>query len=210
MIFCFFAFQLNYSSKIIENAVKALSGFPGIGTRSALRMVVFLLKRPKEEVNQLADSLILLKTTLKSCQICHNISDEEICNICKSPNRNHRQLCVVEDMQDVMAIENTAQFSGLYHVLGGVIAPMDGIGPESLNINSLVTRIENGQFEEVIIALNPNVEGDTTTFYIARKLKAASVQISTISKGISIGSELEFADEITLGKSISLRVPYQI
>ena len=201
---------MNYSSKIIENAVKALSGFPGIGTRSALRMVVFLLKRPKEEVNQLADALILLKTTLKSCRVCHNISDDEVCNICKSPNRNHRQLCVVEDMQDVMAIENTAQFNGLYHVLGGVIAPMDGVGPDSLNINSLVTRIENGQFEEVIIALNPNVEGDTTTFYIARKLKTTSVQISTISKGISIGSELEFADEITLGKSISLRVPYQI
>jgi recombination protein RecR len=201
---------LNYSSKIIENAVKALSGFPGIGTRSALRMVVFLLKRPKEEVNQLAEALMLLKTTLKSCRVCHNISDEEVCNICKSPNRNHRQLCVVEDMQDVMAIENTAQFNGLYHVLGGVIAPMDGVGPDSLNINSLVTRIENGQFEEVIIALNPNVEGDTTTFYIARKLKTSSVQISTISKGISIGSELEFADEITLGKSISLRVPYQV
>lgn len=187
-----------------------MSGFPGIGTRSALRMVVFLLKRPKEEVNQLSEALMLLKTTLKSCRICHNISDEEVCNICKSPNRNHRQLCVVEDMQDVMAIENTAQFNGLYHVLGGVIAPMDGVGPDSLNINSLVTRIENGQFEEVIIALNPNVEGDTTTFYIARKLKTSSVQISTISKGISIGSELEFADEITLGKSISLRVPYQI
>lgn len=201
---------MNYSSKIIENAVKALSGFPGIGTRSALRMVVFLLKRPKEEVNQLADALMLLKTTLKSCRVCHNISDDEVCNICKSPNRNHRQLCVVEDMQDVMAIENTAQFNGLYHVLGGVIAPMDGVGPDSLNINSLVARIENGQFEEVIIALNPNVEGDTTTFYIARKLKTASVQISTISKGISIGSELEFADEITLGKSISLRVPYQV
>lgn len=201
---------MNYSSKIIENAVKALSGFPGIGTRSALRMVVFLLKRPKEEVNQLAESLMLLKTTLKSCRVCHNISDEEVCNICKSPNRNHRQLCVVEDMQDVMAIENTAQFNGLYHVLGGVIAPMEGVGPDSLNINSLVTRIENGQFEEVIIALNPNVEGDTTTFYIARKLKTSLVQISTISKGISIGSELEFADEITLGKSISLRVPYQV
>ncbi len=201
---------MNYSSKIIENAVKALSGFPGIGTRSALRMVVFLLKRPKEEVNQLSEALMLLKTTLKSCRICHNISDEEVCNICKSPNRNHRQLCVVEDMQDVMAIENTAQFNGLYHVLGGVIAPMDGVGPDSLNINSLVARIENGQFEELIIALNPNVEGDTTTFYIARKLKTTSVQISTISKGISIGSELEFADEITLGKSISLRVPYQI
>jgi recombination protein RecR len=201
---------LNYSSKIIENAVKALSGFPGIGSRSALRMVVFLLKRPKDEVNQLAQALMLLKTTLKSCRVCHNISDEEVCIICKSPNRNYRQLCVVEDMQDVMAIENTAQFNGLYHVLGGVIAPMDGVGPESLNINSLVTRIEDGQFEEVIIALNPNVEGDTTTFYIARKLKTFSVQISTISKGISIGSELEFADEITLGKSISLRVPYQI
>lgn len=187
-----------------------MSGFPGIGARSALRMVVFLLKRPKEEVNQLAEALMLLKTTLKSCSVCHNISDEEVCNICKSPNRNHRQLCVVEDMQDVMAIENTAQFNGLYHVLGGVIAPMDGVGPDSLNINSLVARIENGQFEEVIIALNPNVEGDTTTFYIARKLKTSSVQISTISKGISIGSELEFADEITLGKSISLRVPYQI
>lgn len=201
---------LNYSSKIIENAVKALSGFPGIGNRSALRMVVFLLKRPKEEVVQLADSLLMLKTTLKSCQICHNISDEDICNICKSPNRNQKQICVVEDMQDVMAIENTAQFNGLYHVLGGVIAPMDGVGPDSLNIESLVSRIEKGGFEEVIIALNPNVEGDTTTFYIARKLKSFSIQISTISKGVSIGSELEFADEITLGKSISLRVPYQV
>jgi recombination protein RecR len=202
---------LNFSSKIVENAVKALSGFPGVGQRSALRMVMFLLKRPKEEVQQMAFALNQLKSELKICQECFNVSDTDVCEICRSPNRNHQLLCVVEDMQDVMSIENTAQFNGLYHVLGGIISPVEGIGPDALRITELIKRIENGDFKEIIIALNATIDGDTTTFYLARKFaQFPDIMISTISKGISVGSELEYTDEITLGRSFLSRVPYQI
>jgi recombination protein RecR len=201
---------LNFSSKNIENAVQALSGFPGIGSRSALRMVMHLLKRPKEETEHLAQAIQKLKTELTQCEICCNISDTNICHICNSVNRNRKIICVVEDMMDVIAIENTAQFNGMYHVLGGLISPVDGIGPKDLNIDALIQRFQNDAPEEIIIALNANIEGDTTAFYIARKLKDFDVIISTISKGISVGSELEYADEITLGRSLISRVPYSI
>jgi recombination protein RecR len=167
-----------------------------------------LLKRPKEETEHLAQAIQKLKTELTQCEICCNISDTNVCHICNSVNRNRKIICVVEDMMDVIAIENTAQFNGMYHVLGGLISPVDGIGPKDLNIDALVQRFQNDAPEEIIIALNANIEGDTTAFYIARKLKDFDVIISTISKGISVGSELEYADEITLGRSLISRVPY--
>lgn len=199
---------LNFSSKTIENAVEALSGFPGVGKRSALRMVMHLLKRPVTESENLAGVILKLKTELMQCSICCNISDTPVCNICNSVNRNKSLICVVEDMMDVMAVENTAQFNGLYHVLGGLISPVDGVGPDELNIESLVKRIEIHGADEIIIALNANIEGDTTAFYIARKIQNFNVRVSTISKGISVGSELEYTDEITLGRSLTARVPY--
>lgn len=201
---------MNFSSKTIENAVEALSGFPGVGKRSALRMVMYLLKRPNEEAENLSNVLFKLKTELMQCNVCCNISDTPICSICNSVNRNKSIICVVEDMMDVMAIENTAQFNGLYHVLGGLISPIDGVGPEELNIEALVNRLSENEAEEIIIALNANIEGDTTAFYLARKLQKFNLKISTISKGISVGSELEYTDEITLGRSLTARVPYSI
>ena len=200
--------MVHFPSKTIENAVEALSGFPGIGKRSAVRMVMHLLKRPDAEIRNLSQVISELKTRLKQCRECCNISDSEICDLCSSVNRNSQIICVVEDMMDVMAIENTGQFNGLYHVLGGLISPIDGIGPESLNIDALMSRLEHTEVEEIIIALNANIEGDTTAFYIARRLQSKSIKISTISKGISVGAELEYADEITLGRSLLARVPY--
>jgi recombination protein RecR len=201
---------VNFSSKTIENAVNALSGFPGVGKRSALRMVMHLLKRPKEEAENLSKVINKLKTELTQCTICCNISDTNVCSICNSVNRNRTLVCVVEDMMDVMAIENTGQYNGMYHVLGGLISPIDGVGPEELNIKELITRVENETPEELIIALNANIEGDTTAFYLARKMQAFPIKISTISKGISVGSELEYTDEITLGRSLTARVPYSL
>lgn len=201
---------VNFSSKTIENAVNALSGFPGVGKRSALRMVMHLLKRPIEEAENLSKVINKLKTELTQCTVCCNISDSNICSICNSVNRNRQLVCVVEDMMDVMAIENTGQYNGMYHVLGGLISPIDGVGPEELNIRELVARMENEPPEEIIIALNANIEGDTTAFYLARKLQSFPIKISTISKGISVGSELEYTDEITLGRSLTARVPYNI
>jgi recombination protein RecR len=201
---------VNFSSKTIENAVNALSGFPGVGNRSALRMVMYLLKRPKEEAENLSLFINKLKTELTQCTICCNISDTSICSICNSVNRNKKLICVVEDMMDVIAFENTGQYNGMYHVLGGLISPIDGVGPDELNINELVIRMQNEVADELIIALNANIEGDTTAFYLARKLQAFTIKISTISKGISVGSELEYTDEITLGRSLTARVPYSI
>lgn len=201
---------MNFSSKTIENAVEALSGFPGVGKRSALRMVMHLLKRPQAESEALAKAITKLKTELRQCEVCCNISDTAVCNICASHNRNKKLICVVEDMQDVMAVENTAQFNGLYHVLGGLISPVDGIGPEMLNIEHLMARVSGDGADEIIIALNANIEGDTTAFYVARKLQPFNIRISTISKGIAVGAELEFADEITLGRSIVNRIPYGV
>jgi len=201
---------MHFSSKTIEKAVEALSGFPGVGKRSALRMVMHLLRRPNTEVEALSEAMVQLKTQLMQCSVCCNISDTPICNICSSVNRQHQTICVVEDIMDVMAIENTGQYNGVYHVLGGLISPIDGVGPEDLNLDALINRIKGDAIQEIIMALNANVEGDTTAFYIARKLQNTSVKLSTISKGISIGSELEYTDEITLGRSLIARVPYQI
>jgi recombination protein RecR len=201
---------MHFSSKTIEKAVEALSGFPGVGKRSSLRMVMHLLRRPNTEVEALSEALVQLKTQLMQCSVCCNISDTPICNICSSVNRQHQTICVVEDIMDVMAIENTGQYNGVYHVLGGLISPIDGVGPEDLNLDALINRLEGDAVQEIIMALNANVEGDTTAFYIARRLQNSSVKLSTISKGISVGSELEYTDEITLGRSLIARVPYQI
>ena len=201
---------MHFSSKTIEKAVEALSGFPGVGKRSALRMVMHLLRRPNTEVEALSEALVQLKTQLMQCSVCCNISDTPICNICSSVNRQHQTICVVEDIMDVMAIENTGQYNGVYHVLGGLISPIDGVGPEDLNLDALINRLEGDAVQEIIMALNANFEGDTTAFYIARRLQNTSVKLSTISKGISVGSELEYTDEITLGRSLIARVPYQI
>lgn len=203
---------MNYSSKNIENAVNALSGFPGVGKRSALRMVMHLLKRPKEEAESLAESIVNLKDKLTNCKICCNISDSEVCELCSSVNRNRELICVVEDMMDVMAIENTAQFNGLYHVLGGLISPVDGVGPDDLFIGPLIERLrsQDPPVKEIIFALNASIEGDTTSFYLARKIQEFELAVSTISKGISVGSELEYTDEVTLGRSLLSRIPYSL
>lgn len=181
---------------------------PGIGKKTALRLALHLLKRNKEEVAGFSHAILQLATEIKYCRQCHNVSDADLCSICKSPSRKHEQLCVVEDLRDVMAIENTQQYFGLYHILGGVIAPMDGIGPDKLNIDSLIERIKAGEVKEVILALNATMEGDTTAFYISKKLQPYEVKLSSISRGIAVGGELEYADEITLGRAITTRVRY--
>lgn len=200
---------MNYPSILIEEAVNELSKFPGVGKKSAMRMVLHLLKQQEQEVVKLGNAVIKLRTQIKYCQRCGNVSDAELCNICNNYKRNQFTICVVEDLRDVIAIENTAQFTGTYHVLGGLISPVNGVGPSDLNIESLIARIGAEQTTEVIMALSATMEGDTTVFYLSKKLKDLGVNISTISRGISIGGELEYADEITLGRSIALRVPYQ-
>lgn len=198
-----------YPSRLLENAVNEFAKLPGIGRKSALRLVLHLLRQNPEEVNTFANSLIELRTDIKHCKVCHNISDTETCQICSNPVRNDSVVCVVENIRDVMSIENTQQFNGLYHVLGGIISPMDGIGPANLEIESLVKRIEKGEIIEVIFALSTTMEGDTTNFYIFRKLKDLNVKLSTLARGVSIGDELEYTDEITLGRSLTNRVPYE-
>lgn len=198
-----------YPSKIIEQAVEEISKLPGIGKKSALRLALHLLKRPEIQSVQLASSIVKLRTETKFCTNCHMISDEELCGICKSNKRDESVLCVVEDAKDVLAIENTGQFNGLYHVLGGIIPPMSGISPSDLKIDTLLSRVEKGGIEEVIIGLSPTMEGDTTAFYLTKKLREFSVKISTIARGIPIGGDLEYTDEITLGRSIVSRVIYE-
>ncbi|MBK5203094.1 MAG: recombination protein RecR [Prolixibacteraceae bacterium] len=198
-----------YSSKLLENAVNEFSRLPGIGKKTALRLVLYLLKKDKSEVNSFCESLTSLKENMKYCKICHNISDTEICDICSQKSRHSDIICVVENIRDVMAIENTHQFNGLYHVLGGIISPMDGIGPSELEINSLIERVKKGKISEIILALSTTMEGDTTNFYIYKKLKDSSVKISTLSRGVSIGNELEYTDEITLGRSIKNRQDFE-
>ena len=188
-----------YPSRLLENAVNEFAKLPGIGRKSALRLVLHLLRQDAEEVNSFGNSLIQLRNEIKHCQVCHNISDTEICQICSNPSRNENVICVVENIRDVMSVENTQQFNGLYHVLGGIISPMDGIGPSDLEIDSLVERIENKDIIEVILALSTTMEGDTTNFYIYRKLKGMDVKISTLA----------YTDEITLGRSLTNRVPYE-
>jgi recombination protein RecR len=201
---------VQFTSGIVEQAVEALSGFPGIGKRSALRMVMYLLNRPEHEVVNLADSILKIKTELKLCRECGNVSDHEVCNVCSNPSRNAKIICVVEDFSDQMSIESTAQFHGVYHVLGGLISPMDGIGPDQLHIQALVDRVEKNAPEEIIMAFSANVEGDTTMFYLAKKLRDLPVRVSCISRGIAIGGEIGYADEITLGRSIANRTEYKV
>lgn len=198
-----------YPSKLLENAVNEFAKLPGIGRKSALRLVLHLLRQNVEEVNAFGNSLIELCNNIKHCKVCHNISDTETCQICSNPSRNKSVICVVENIRDVLAIENTQQFNGLYHVLGGIISPMDGIGPSELEIDSLVKRVEKEETIEVIMALSTTMEGDTTNFYIYRKLKGVEVKLSTLARGVSIGDELEYTDEITLGRSLANRIPYE-
>ncbi len=201
---------MNYPSSLIEEAVNELSKFPGIGKKSALRMVLFLLKQQEAEVVKMGDAIIKLRKEIKFCTRCNNVSDAELCNICENPKRDQQTICVVEDLRDVMAIENTNQFHGTYHVLGGLINPIQGIGPEQLKIDSLLKRVKETEAKEIIMALSANMEGDTTVFYLSRKLQTLPVKISTISRGIAVGGELEYADEITLGRSILGRIPYSV
>ncbi|MCE2740418.1 MAG: recombination mediator RecR [Sphingobacteriales bacterium] len=200
---------MNYPSTLIEEAVNELSKFPGIGKKSALRMVLFLLKQEENMVSKMGESIIKLRKEIQFCEQCNNVSDASTCNICANTKRDAQTICIVEDLRDVMAIENTAQYHGTYHVLGGLINPIQGIGPDQLQIDNLLTRVKNQEVKEVIMALSATMEGDTTGFYLARKLKQMDVKISTISRGIAVGGELEYADEITLGRSILSRIPYQ-
>jgi recombination protein RecR len=200
---------MEFSSKLLENAVYEMSQLPGIGKRTALRLVLHLLKQPEERTEHLTHALSKLKNEVNFCKSCHNISDTEICEICANPKRDESLVCVVEDIRDVMAIENTSQYSGLYHVLGGKISPMEGVGPQDLNIVSLVNKVKEGKVKELIFALSSTMEGDTTNFYIYRQLEGLEVTTSAIARGISVGDELEYADEVTLGRSILNRVPFE-
>lgn len=200
---------MNFSSKLLEQAVEEFGKLPGVGKKTALRLVLHLLKQSDAEVGRFTESLDKLKHDIKYCRACFNISDSDQCEICSSLKRDKGILCVVEDTRDVMAIENTNQYSGVYHILGGLISPMEGVGPADLKIDGLIDRVRSGNVQEVILALSATMEGDTTIFYLYRKLKEFNVQISTIARGIAFGGELEYVDEITLGRSIATRVPYE-
>ena len=200
--------QQQYPSQLLEKAVAEFAKLPGIGRKTALRLVLWLLRQEDEETEQFAEAVRRLKQEVKYCKTCHNISDTDLCPICAEPKRDSSLVCVVENIQDVMAIENTQQYHGLYHVLGGVISPMDGLGPSDIEIDSLVSRVAEGQVKEVILALSPTMEGDTTNFYIFRKLAGYEVKVSVIARGVSVGNELEYTDEVTLGRSIMNRTPF--
>ncbi len=200
---------MDFSSKLLERAVDEVSRLPGIGKRTALRLVLHLLKQPTGNTKYLAAALTDLRNDVKACSKCHNISDTALCDICNNPNRNAEIVCVVEDIRDVMAIENTAQFRGVYHVLGGKISPIEGIGPQNLQIDSLVNKVKEGEIKELIFALSSTMEGDTTNFYIYKQIEKCNIRTSTIARGISVGDELEYADEVTLGRSIVNRIPFE-
>lgn len=200
---------MEFSSKLIEKAVGEISQLPGIGKRTALRLVLHLLKQPKEQTAFLSQALLNMREDIKFCENCHNISDTKVCEICNNSLRNHQTICVVEDIRDVMAIENTGQYKGIYHVLGGKISPIEGVGPSQLNITTLVEKVKLGKVIEIIFALSSTMEGDTTNFYIYKQIADAEIIISTIARGISVGDELEYADEVTLGRSILYRVPFE-
>ncbi len=187
-----------------------MSSLPGIGKKTALRLVLDLLKRKPEEIRRFADALVDMREQIQYCKTCHNLSDQDECSICKNKNREEQVLCVVSDIRDVMAIEATEQYNGRYHVLGGIISPMDGIGPTDLQIDSLIKRVESGAVKEVILALSATMEGETTCFYLYRKLSAFNIKVSTIARGVAVGGELEYTDEVTLGRSILLRTPYEV
>jgi recombination protein RecR len=199
----------NYPSKLFEQAVNEFAKLPGIGRKSAVRMVLHLLREEKATSESLGDTIIKLRQNIRYCSECYNITEAENCEICSNPKRDKKQICVVEDIRDVIAIENTGQFLGVYHILGGIISPMDGVGPNDLNIEPLIARVESSGCNEVILALPATIEGDTTNFYLFKKLAASGVNITTIARGISFGDELEYADEVTLGRSILNRTPYQ-
>jgi recombination protein RecR len=199
---------MNFPSKLIESAVDELAKLPGIGRKTALRLVLHLLKAETEETSDLAEALVKMRHDITYCKCCHNISDTEICSICANPLRDQTVVCVVSDIRDVIAIENTAQYKGIYHVLGGVISPIEGIGPSDLNIASLLERLPGSEIKEVILAVSPTMEGDTTSFYITRKLREFGVKITSIARGVPVGGELEYTDEITLGRSIVERTSY--
>jgi len=201
---------MEFSSKLLQNAVNEVAQLPGIGRRTALRLVLHLMRQPENQTIQLSMSLTEMRSKINFCNSCHNISDHSICEICSNENRNRAMICVVEDIRDVLAIESTASFKGIYHVLGGKISPIDGIGPSDLNIQSLISKVKSGQVKEIIFALSSTMEGDTTNFYIFKQIKSYEIQISTIARGISVGDELEYADEITLGRSIINRIPFEI
>ncbi|MEP7108086.1 MAG: recombination mediator RecR [Ferruginibacter sp.] len=198
-----------FSSSLLENAVNEFARLPGIGKKTALRLVLYLVKLDANEVSQFSEAISRMREEIKFCGRCHNISDTELCNICSNHSRNQGMLCVVENIRDVIAIESTQQFNGVYHVLGGIISPLDGIGPDQLTIDSLVKRIENEAITEIIFALNATIQGDTTIYYISKKIKASRVKITTIARGIAFGGELEYADEMTLARSITNRIPVE-
>ncbi len=200
---------MEFSSKLLENAVYEMSQLPGIGKRTALRLVLHLLKQPESQTAQLSRALTALREDIRFCKNCHNISDKELCEICSNPKRDAGLVCVVEDIRDVMAIENTGQFTVHYHVLGGKISPIEGIGPQDLSIVPLVSKIKSGEVKELIFALSATMEGDTTNFYIYKQLQGIPVKTSTIARGIPVGDELEYADEVTLGRSIINRIPFE-
>ncbi|MDC6390047.1 recombination mediator RecR [Maribacter sp. PR1] len=200
---------MDFSSKLLENAVYEMSQLPGIGKRTALRLVLHMLKQPERQTEELSNALVKLRSTIQFCKKCHNISDTELCEICSNPKRDASLVCVVEDIRDVMAIENTSQYRGLYHVLGGKISPMEGMGPQELTISSLVNKVKEGEIKELILALSSTMEGDTTNFYIFKQLEGLEVLTSTIARGIAVGDELEYADEVTLGRSILNRIPFE-
>ncbi len=200
--------EQQYPSALLERAVSEFSKLPGIGRKTALKLVLHLLRQSEESVDGFAGAIGTLRHDVKYCRVCHNISDTDVCPICSDTHRDIHTICVVENIRDVMAVENTQQYRGLYHVLGGIISPMDGIAPGDIEIASLVERVESGSIDEVILALSPTMEGDTTNFYISRKLAHTGVTISVIARGISVGDELEYADEVTLGRSILNRIPF--
>jgi recombination protein RecR len=199
----------NFPSKLLENAVNEFSKLPGIGKKTALRLVLYLLKKDISEVQRFSGAMTLLREEVKHCRVCRNISDSDVCNICSNTSRDHRIVCVVENIRDVMSIENTHQYRGVYHVLGGIISPMDGIGPADLEIDSLLKRVENGEVDEVIFALSTTMEGDSTNFYIFKKIKAFNLKVTTLARGVSIGDEIEYTDELTLGRSIVNRMLFE-
>lgn len=206
-----YLYFMNFSSKLLEDAVAEFSKLPGVGQKTALRLVLHLLKQDKAEVNKFSNAISKLRNEIQFCESCHNISDQLICEICNAPKRDRSLVCVVEDTRDVMAIENTNQYNGLYHVLGGLISPMDGIGPSDLEVDTLIERLQNNdnEIKEVIFALSATMEGDTTIFYLNKRLKPYNLTVSTIARGIAFGGELEYVDELTLGRSIATRVPYE-
>ena len=201
---------MEFSSKLLQTAVDEVAQLPGIGRRTALRLVLHLMRQPQSQTLHLTEALQKMRQNINFCKNCHNISDSELCEICVNTNRNQELVCVVEDIRDVMAIESTASFRGVYHVLGGKISPMDGIGPHDLKINSLIEKVKSGTIKELIFALSSTMEGDTTNFYIFKQIQDTDVVISTIARGISVGDELEYADEVTLGRSITNRIPFEL